>query len=132
METNGKYYRQIIKEHHHVIVGEPGEFYISHVTTENSQEPTIAKSVLNLINTLLAKKLTIIGTDGTPSMTEYKSGFIASLKKSLGRHLQWVVCLLHLNELPLRHIFQMLDGTTTGPESFSGPIGKSIVEKVSD
>ena len=33
----------------------------------------------------------------------------------------------------MRHIFQlMLDGTTTGSESFSGTIGKSIVGKVSD
>ena len=112
VEVNGKHYRQIVKEHHQVIVGEPGEFYLSHVTTENSQGLTIAKSVLNLINnTQLADKLIKIGTDGTPSMTGFKSGFIASLENLLGRPLQWAVCMLHLNELPLRHVFQMLDGT---------------------
>ena len=132
VEVNGKHYKQIIKEHHHVIVGEPGEFYIFHVTTKNSQGLTIAKAVLHLNeNTTLADKLIIIGTDGTPSMTGIKSGLIASLEKLLGRPLQWAICLLHLNELPLRHVFQMLDGTTTGCQSFAGSIGKTITGKVS-
>ena len=133
VEVNEKHYRQLVKEHHHVIIGEPGEFYLTYIATKNSQGVTIAKSILNVIeNTQLADKLIIIGTDGTPSMTGYKSGLIASLEKLLGRPLQWVVCMLHLIELPLRHVFQMLDGTTTGPESFSGPIGKAIAGKVSD
>ena len=34
--------------------------------------------------------------------------------------------MLHLNELPLRHIFVHLDSTTHGPQSFSGEI--DIVE----
>ena len=38
----------------------------------------------------------------------------------------WVVCLLHTNELPLRHIFQYLDGGTKSPNAFAGPIGKSL------
>ena len=33
---------------------------------------------------------------------------------------------MHTNELPLRHIFQKLDGVTTGNCSFQGPIGKLI------
>jgi len=44
----------------------------------------------------------------------------------LGRVLQLIVCLLHHCELPFRHLFVKLDGTTTGPDSFSGPIGKLI------
>lgn len=39
------------------------------------------------------------------------------------------MCLLHSNELPLRRLFQELDGTTSGPSTFNGPIGKLIVEK---
>ena len=70
----------------------------------------------------MTDKLIIIGTDGTPSVPGIKSSLIASLEKLLGRPLQWAICLLHLNKLPLRHVFQMLDGTTTGPQSFAGPI----------
>ena len=46
--------------------------------------------------------------------------------QELGRPLHWSICLLYLNELPLRHLFHSLDGATTGPHSFNGPIGKSI------
>lgn len=47
------------------------------------------------------------------------TGFEYSLKKPLQR----VVCLLHTNELPLRHLFQSLDGKSTGPTTFGGAIG---------
>ena len=43
-----------------------------------------------------------------------------------------VICLLHLNELPLRHVFQNLDGVTSGPDSFSGPIDKGLNGAVSE
>jgi len=41
--------------------------------------------------------------------------------------MQWLVCQLHANELPLRHLVQHLDGATSGTRAFSGPIGKGIV-----
>ena len=40
--------------------------------------------------------------------------------------------MLHLNELPLRHVFQNLDGRTSGPDSFSGPIGRQLNDAVSE
>ena len=46
---------------------------------------------------------------------------------ALNKPLQWFVCQLHANELPLRHLFEHLDGPTNGPKGFSGPIGKSLV-----
>ena len=45
--------------------------------------------------------------------------------------LQWVVCLLHTNELPFRHVLAMLDSTTESPDSFSGPFGKSLIGDIS-
>lgn len=44
----------------------------------------------------------------------------------LDKPLQWLVCLLHFNELPLRAFFQYLDGKTLGPSQYSGPIGKLL------
>lgn len=40
---------------------------------------------------------------------------------------------MHFNELPLRHLFQHLDGMTTGPNSYCGRIGKELAgcEKLS-
>lgn len=45
----------------------------------------------------------------------------------LGRPLQWVICLLHFNELTLRHLCEELDGPTNGPKSYSGNIGKTLL-----
>ena len=67
-----------------------------------------------------------IGCDGTAVNTGRKNGVIVLLEKYLNRPLQWFVCLLHANELPLRHLFFNLDGCTTGPNSFSGSIGKQL------
>lgn len=55
-----------------------------------------------------------------------KPASIRLLESRLQRPLQWLVCQLHANELNLRHLFEHLDGTTTGPKSFSGPIGKTL------
>ena len=33
---------------------------------------------------------------------------------------------LHANEPPLRHLLHHLDGSTSGPRAFSGPIGKAL------
>ena len=65
-------------------------------------------------------------------MTGKSKGFVASLETLIGRPLQWVMCLLHLNELPLRHVFQNLDGVTSGPDFFSGPFGRQLNGAVSE
>ena len=75
---------------------------------------------------MLCKKLTIIGTDGTASMTGKFNGAIHSLEELLKNPLQWSICLLYTNELPLRHIFIELDGTTNSSDSFTGPICKQL------
>ena len=40
-----------------------------------------------------------------------------------------MICLLHQNELPFRHLFELIDGKATGPESYTGSIGKKISGK---
>lgn len=71
-------------------------------------------------------ELDVIGCDGTVTNTGWKTGVIRTIEEKLKRPLQWGVCLLHFNELPFRHLFQTLDGETTGPKSFSGPIGVQL------
>ena len=65
-------------------------------------------------------------------MTGKSKGFIASLETLIGRPLQWVICLLHLNELPLRHVFKNLDGVASGPDSFSGFMDRQLNGSVSE
>ena len=44
----------------------------------------------------------------------------------LKRKLLRVVCTLHLNELPLRHVFIEIDGPTDSKNTFKGAIGKLL------
>ena len=45
----------------------------------------------------------LIGNSDT--MTGCKNGAIRCIEEILGRPLQWAICLLHLNEVPLRQVF---------------------------
>ena len=57
-------------------------------------------------------------------MTGKHNGCIQSLDELLNRPLQWFLCLLHTNELPLEDVFAILDGATSGPDIFAEPIVK--------
>ena len=125
VEVNENYYCQTVIQEYCVIVGEPNGFYFSHVMPQDGTGYKIATSVYFAIkDTTLKQKLKIVGSDETAVMIGKCKGFIASLETLIGRPLQWIICSLHLNEL-LRHVFQNLDGATSGPDSFSGPIGSS-------
>ena len=81
--------------------------YFTQVTPTNGTGKQIAQVIYNALEKIsLNDRVKVIGTDGTATMMGKKSGYIASLETKLGRPLQWIVSLLHLNELPLRHIFQ--------------------------
>ena len=67
-----------------------------------------------------------IGCDGTAVDTGHKSGVIQFLKEKFGRPLHWFICLLHPNELPFQHLMNHLDGKTSGPVTFTGPIGSKL------
>ena len=130
-DTN-TYSTQTISEDHHVVVGEPGGFYLTHLTTDDGKGLTVAKALGECLeNTDLKERLVVIGTDGTASMTGPHTGFIRCLELLLKKPLQWSICLLHCNELPFRHVFKLLDGTTNSPDSFNGPIGKVLGSCVS-
>ena len=106
VQVNGNYYRQTVIEEHYAIVKEPNGFYLSHVMPEDGTGYKIATSLYSAIkDTALEQKLKIVRSDGTAVMTGKSQGFIASLDTLIERPLQWVICLLHFNELPLRHVF---------------------------
>ena len=121
---NGKLYQSVQLEEHYTVVGEPGNYYLTHLSPKEVH--------VSIKNTELAEKIKIIGTDGTACMTGKFNGFIRSLEELVNKPLQWVICLLHANELPRRHIFIHLDGTTNSPATFEGPIEKKLRGVVSD
>ena len=131
--VNNKLYPTVELEEHYVVVGEPGEFYLSHLTPDTGKGSDVAAAIYKLIeSTTLQGNLRVIGSDGTAAMTGCWSGCIARLEEMLGRPLQWAICLLHCIELPLRHVFKTLDGVTKSPDTFSGPIGECLIGPVSD
>ena len=91
--------------------------------------------------------LEALGCDGTPvntgihkgtqfwcgSTLNFNPGFLGALceiEKGLGIECQHCVCLLHCNELFFRHRMCELDGSTQGPEAFSGPVGSTATMDV--
>ena len=68
--------------------------------------------------------------DNTSVNTGWKNGLAVKLEDKLGQNLHTVGCTLHQTELSFRAIFKKLDGVTSGPQSFSGPLGKKCKKNV--
>ena len=66
--------------------------------------------------------LEAIVADGTAVNTGWKDGFISHVERDLNTTVLWLICMLHGNELPLRHPFSYCEGRlgTSGPDSFRG------------
>ena len=71
--------------------------------------------------------LIAVDCDGTAINTGKHVGIIRQLELHVKRPLQWFICMFHFNELPLRHLFTHLDGTTAGPNAFTGALGKALL-----
>jgi hypothetical protein len=128
-KLGAKFYRRVTKEEHISIISEPGGQYVGHVTPKKGTGIEIAQCIIDFMRErdYDVKEVEAVGCDGTATNTGWKNGVIRNIEVMCKRPLQWFVCLLHFNELPYRHLFEHLDGTTTGPASFSGPIGKQLV-----
>jgi len=123
-----KYYAKTITEEHVTLVQEPKSVYLGHITPSSGCSKTIANDINDFhhnrnINT---DDLRAVGCDGTNVNTGAVGGVIRIMELKLRRPLQWLICLLHTKELPLRHLMQKLDGGTQGPDVFSGIIGKAL------
>lgn len=118
-----------VTEEHVVMIQEPGHDYIGHVTPVSGSAQSISSSMLTFLHDkgIDISLVKAIGCDGTVVNTGSKGGAIKCIEEHLKREVQWFICLLHANELPLRHIVHEIDGKTTGPQGFSGPIGKELI-----
>lgn len=129
LEKNGRrWYRKIVSEEHITLICEPGEKFLTHVVPDSSSGKSITDSICSYYveNSLDISQVLGVGCDGTATNTGIAGGIIRRLEMKLGKPLQWLPCQLHANELPLRHLMKHLDGGTSGPKEFSGPIGSSL------
>ncbi|GBM19521.1 hypothetical protein AVEN_107992-1 [Araneus ventricosus] len=51
------------------------------------------------------------------------NGVIRRHELKLHQPIQWIFCLLHFNELPLRHLFEL---KSSGSSSYTVDIGRSL------
>ncbi|KAF2889102.1 hypothetical protein ILUMI_17071, partial [Ignelater luminosus] len=94
----------------------------------------IAKSIITNLNDtgINPEDLLAVGCDGIAVNMGKKNDALQFLELEFSRPLQWLICQLHMNELPLpRHLFQYLYGRTKGPKEYFGAITKAIKYTVS-
>lgn len=125
-----KLHRKTVIEEHIAMIEEPDSNYLGHIAPVRGSADCMKQGILDFFEKRMMsiQFLAVIGCDGTAVNTGYKGGIIRLLELHLKRPLQWFICLLHGNELPLRHLFEHLDGHTTGPHSFSGSLGTQLQE----
>ncbi|KAK4299397.1 hypothetical protein Pmani_001405 [Petrolisthes manimaculis] len=128
--TDGLGHLQLVREEHISLIQEPGAHYIGHLTPDSGTSKCIASTIIDFLSSkeVDTSKVVAIGCDGTPVNTGLKGGVIRLIEEKLGRPVHWFVCLLHANELPLRHLIHAIDGKTTGPTTFTGKIGKQLAD----
>lgn len=129
--VGNKIYPTSVIEDHYVIIAEPGGHYLHHVTPKSGHGVNIAKAIYKfLLSNSLQDKIMVVGGDGCNANVGWQAGAIHYLEMFLGRPLQWQICMLHGNELPFRALFTMYDGRTSGPQSFSGQLGRKLKKQL--
>ena len=74
------------------------------MTPEDGTGCSIAKETVAVVRER-GIDLKVLGMDGTRVNTGVNNGVFRLVELELGVPVQHVICLLHLNELPLRHLF---------------------------
>lgn len=131
-ENSNQQFPSVITEQHYSICTEPGGRYLYHFTPEKgskSEKPAevIARNLVDFMKKKgIDKSLQAIGGDSTNVNTGWEGGIMHWVEVKLGRKLVWLVCALHTNELPLRHLITALDGKTMSNNKWTGNIGKKL------
>ncbi|EDV19921.1 uncharacterized protein TRIADDRAFT_61538 [Trichoplax adhaerens] len=128
IQMGKKRYRREKIEEHITMLSEPNHEYIGHVTPVQGSSKYIVDAMIDFFqsNRIFIDGLQVIGCDGTNVNIGPKGGVIRLLEERLNKPIHWFVCLLHLNELPFRRLFQQLDAVNEEVGLYTGPIGKSI------
>ena len=107
----------------------PGDVFVGHFAAEGRHTGEhVAQQLVAFLHErgVNVEQVTTVGGDGTNQVIGSKGGWMARMEARLGRPLTRVVCLCHHLELPFRKLFCHLDGQTTGPGTFEGPIGREL------
>ena len=61
-----------------------------------------------------------------PYLLGWEDGVIQFVESKLNKRLNWLICTLHTNKLPLRHLIAELHGKTLSNSKWSGELGKML------
>lgn len=119
--------RSLGEENYALVSFHVGE-YVDHVVLESSKAQDVSRENLSVISYYdSTDSLQAVVCDGTNSNTSLHNGIIRKLEEVLCRPLQWLVCLLHFNELPLRKMLTFVDkAKSTGPATSTGIISSAL------
>ena len=80
--------------------------YIAHYLPKDGKGLTHALCLYEIVKKYRSElTLRAVAADGPQVNVGYKEGAIRFLEIFMGRALQWQICVLHLNELNLKHMF---------------------------
>lgn len=113
----------------YTVVDQPSGKYHTHFIPASGSGKDISNELVAIARGG-GRKIKALGNDGTSTNTGVDNGVVRKFEEELETPVQHLSCLFHINELPLRHVGLKLDGTTSGPASFSGPIGQKLAQNV--
>src|SRR6218665_14795 len=115
-------------EEHIVLIREPDSEYLEHLKTSSGTILHLTRSILDFVDQkkIDTSTLVAIGCVDKFVNTGLRGGVFRLLEEYFKKSVHCFVCLLHTNELPLRHLLELLDGVTHEPNSFSGATGKQL------
>lgn len=124
----GRQHPRNVKETHYVVLRQPNSVYLGHFASEHGTSSRKATTIMNFFNdkNIGLTQLFGICSDGEPVNAGRKDGILRNFELRLNKPLHWFICLLHFNELPLRHLFAKIDGATTGPTTSTGVIANQL------
>ena len=122
-----------VKEEYYSVCMEPGEKYLFHFNPEKATNSLKHAEIIanNIVEWLtergIDKSLKAVGGDSTNVNIGWEGRIIKHIEIKLGKILFWLICQLHTNELPLKHLITYLDGETKSNNKWSGVIGPMLV-----
>jgi hypothetical protein len=109
-----------VPKEHLVLIQEPGNNYVGHVTPEHGKAEDTCESIMTKLTDLNVdlSHLCVLGGDGCNLNTGWKAGVMRYIEEKLNRALVRAICLLHLLEILLHKVFIHYYGLHKGPEDF--------------
>ena len=104
---------------HYVVLTEPGNDYLIHVTPKTGYGKVVARAIYDFLveHELTNQTLYVTGCDSYCVNTGLNGGVIHHLEMLLARPLHYSICQLHGNELSFQAIFYYYDGKPSSPEN---------------